>query len=598
MIVYGDRTRWCEPERALSALREQLERARAAQLAQERRAALVALTIDLGALAQALLDDELALRGHDELTPLSEAAASACWSAGRALVDGRERGDQVDHESDVPRLLELEDSLRALSILVPQHELALRDPEGYAFYALYPELYLEAALRFSAAQPRCDVQVIGIRSIGTSLSAVVAAALGSTTAPLTVRPLGHPFARELRLGPKLEAHLRAHSRTRAYAIVDEGPGLSGSSFAAVAESLERLGVARERLVFFPSHPGEPGAAASEATRARYRATPRCAVSFEQYFDDSRAERSLARWFVPEVGAAVAPLRELSAGHWRALHYDDPALYPPSYARDERRKYLLTTRDGQWLLKYAGLGGAAPRLAARAGLLSKAGFTPALRAVRHGFALTRFVEQATPLDRADLPRALWVAEVIRYLCFLVQSFPSARSQGAAPDALLSMLKHNVGELMGQEAAETLSRYDALLPSLQETQRVTAVDSKLEPHEWLVTREGRLLKCDAEDHHAGHDCIGSQDPAWDLAGAALELGFDDAELEQARAALLERAAYRLDDAKLRFYQLAYAAFRAGRAHYGEQALRGWNEPDAARVRSERARYVQALQARLRG
>src|SRR5882724_4330375 len=68
-------------------------------------------------------------------------------------------------------------------------------PEGYAFYALHPRSYAEAAVRFwEDARPRAVV-VIGIRSIGTSLSAVVCAALeerGCAVRRYTVRPGGHP----------------------------------------------------------------------------------------------------------------------------------------------------------------------------------------------------------------------------------------------------------------------------------------------------------------------------------------------------------------------------------------------------------------------
>src|SRR3954465_15348575 len=52
-------------------------------------------------------------------------------------------------------------------------------PEGYAYYALQPRTYGDAALRFYREVRPEAVVVIGIRSIGTSLSAVAAAALES-----------------------------------------------------------------------------------------------------------------------------------------------------------------------------------------------------------------------------------------------------------------------------------------------------------------------------------------------------------------------------------------------------------------------------------
>src|ERR671921_253291 len=110
------------------------------------------------------------------------------------------------------------------------------------------------------------IQVIGIRSIGTGLAAMVATGLRAP-APVTVRPVGHPFRRELALSPELAAALRAEREAR-FAVVDEGPGLSGSSFGAVADFLEDQRVTPGRICFFPSHIGDLGPQASPRHRAR------------------------------------------------------------------------------------------------------------------------------------------------------------------------------------------------------------------------------------------------------------------------------------------------------------------------------------------
>src|SRR5205823_335230 len=81
--------------------------------------------------------------------------------------------------------------------------------EGYAFYAVYPETYAAAAARASLPP---EVRIIGIRSIGTSLAAMVAAGAGARALPISVRPVGHPFDRRLALSPELEAELRAWAR--------------------------------------------------------------------------------------------------------------------------------------------------------------------------------------------------------------------------------------------------------------------------------------------------------------------------------------------------------------------------------------------------
>ena len=126
-------------------------------------------------------------------------------------------------------------------------------PEGFAYYALDPELYRIAARRFVAEARPTYVAVIGIRSIGTTLGAAVAdelKRLGIATRFATVRPRGHPFDRQLRVDYDLARQWLGW--TGHFAVVDEGPGLSGSSFASVAEFLSTLGIRDERIVFFPS----------------------------------------------------------------------------------------------------------------------------------------------------------------------------------------------------------------------------------------------------------------------------------------------------------------------------------------------------------
>ena len=120
--------------------------------------------------------------------------------------------------------------------------MTIKEPEGYAFYAVYPEMYAMAA---RALPPSAKRLVIGIRSIGTSLGAAVARACGA--ALITVRPIGHPFARRLALDDALRDHILSFHDL---AIVDEGPGLSGSSFGCVADFLEDHGVAPERIAFW------------------------------------------------------------------------------------------------------------------------------------------------------------------------------------------------------------------------------------------------------------------------------------------------------------------------------------------------------------
>ena len=82
-------------------------------------------------------------------------------------------------------------------------------------------------------------------------------------------------------------------------------------------------------------------------------------------------------------------------------------------------------------------------------------------------------------------------------------------------------------MGEEAARDLDRLLQDAGRLEGAVRRVETDNRLHAWEWLHTPDGRLLKTDALDHHAGHDLIGCQDIAWDIAGATVELDLSDSE-----------------------------------------------------------------------
>ena len=369
MLVYGDIARRCAPAELLTEVRDRLRAAQTAHVL-ERHAALVAALITAGQLMQGVADAELETRGVDGPSTAQNALAALLLDlAVLVLVSWR----SAPCGAEPPHLAQVNARVGEFEKLHLPPRITVKQPEGYAFYGLYPEAYIEAA---GQLEPGEHWRVLGLRSIGTSLAAAVAAAVRAPP-PITVRPVGPPFQRRLELAPG------AIDETDAvrFAVVDEGPGLSGSSFGAAADALEAQGVARDHIHVFPGHAGELGPHASAAHRARWRELARHVVSFDALLVESGR---LQAWAEELVGPAVGPLEDVSGGAWRAHRCSDPSGWPPSNAAQERRKFLLRARDGVWLLKFAGLGAIGEHKLERARALHAAGFSPEPAVLRHGF----------------------------------------------------------------------------------------------------------------------------------------------------------------------------------------------------------------------
>lgn len=544
MWVYGDRSHTADPRELLADVEARLARVRAMPPGLERHSALVAGFILGGELAQGLADAEFEAAGQDDLTPLQAAAMGWLTGVARAVA-----GSWRSRFADLPAL----PSADALAALPLPAEVVARTGEGYAFYAVYPESFLEAAGGAGFDPPPT---VIGLRSIGAGLAAMVAAATGAEP-PVTVRPTGHPFRRGIGASPALEAHLRARASGR-FAVVDEGPGLSGSSMGAVGDLLQRLGVPEDRIDWFPSHGGDLGPEADPEHRARWSRARRHVVDVDALCLAGDASWPLAGWFEDITGPPLRALRDLSGGAWRELRLDGAGL--PAHPGMERRKVLLTAARGRFLLKFAGLGPEADARLARARALHAEGFTPEPLALRHGFLLEPWIEDARPLDPHE-DRSALIARLARYLAFRTRAFPAAPRDGASHADLAEMIRVNVSEAVDEAAGEDLAaRFRSLLADAPPPHPVH-IDGRLHAWEWLRTPEGRLLKTDALDHSNAHDLIGCQDIAWDVAGAAVEFGLTAEEAEALRAMVGQEANCGLTRTQVEAMRLAYAAFQLG-------------------------------------
>lgn len=585
MIVYRTESERADPVSLLGEIQALLRSFEAGRFAFHDLA--VELLIDFGVLEAAVADAFSAESDSDD--PLLQSFRQAGLMTGRLFYHSA-KGARAEIAPWAGRLGEALDRIRALPLPGPA---ALHIPEGYAYYALYPESYLEAAGRFFHDRRPGRAVCIGIRSIGTSLSSVVAAALEADRCEvrsLTVRPRGHPFDRNLSLSPGLEEMLRREVRA-CFLVIDEGPGLSGSSFSSVARKLSGLGIADDRIVFFPSWQGDEKKFLSEAARARWPRHRKYTVPFE--------EVSINR---PPVSPFLeGRLFDLSGGRWRSLFYRDLSEYPPVQPQHERRKYLrfapdavpsepfrfwerVPGRPSPGWMKFAGLGryGRLKRLQAER--LAGEGFSPPVVGLDNGFLVTRFIE-GTPLSAGSAhPRLL--DTVARYLAFRRKTLPGVRS--ISFDAMMEMIRVNIEEGLGEASAALLkplerfrAPFDAEVP--------VAIDGRMAPHEWLRTAGG-YLKTDGVDHHDDHFFPGCQEIAWDIAGAAVEFALD----REGEAALVERCQFHMNDpglmSRLPFYLVAYLAYRVGYATLAAETLGA--TPDGARFKALSETYALRL------
>lgn len=524
MLVFGDHRELVSPSDRLRAVSEELRGAANMRPGIGRHGRIVGALIEASKLQQ----------GVEDATGASPALCRFVHELAHCVVRS---WDSSFHEiGSLPP---------APQVALPA-SVELKVPEGFAFYAVYPEAYIEAARRLKlVGAPR----VIGIRSIGTTLGAVTAAALGAPP-PVTVRPFGDPFARRVELPEEIV------DETVHYVVADEGPGLSGSSFGAVADWLQQRGVPLERIAFLPSHGGGPGRHASDFHRERWEAAQRVPAAFNARF----------------LRELFGPLEPFSTG-----------------SPGERLKFLARHDGERLLLKFEGLGSIGADKLHMARRLNAAGFTPAPLGLVHGFLVERWCGDALRLAAEDKP----VREIGHYIGTRARMFPAPDGSGATIAELAAMSRRNLRLALGDQLAGAIDRWNAaaLAPAVHRVR----TDNKLDRDEWLRLPGGRLLKTDALDHHQAHDLIGCQDMAWDVAGAIVEFDLADDDIGQLVGATEAAADRRVNNDLLSFYRTAYCCFRLGAARLVAELC---SDPGERERMSRRAmRYEAAVTSLLK-
>lgn len=577
MIVYGDHHRCLdardEGERLESALRALGDTPKGLR----RHAALAAVFVDAAALAQGLVDAEFTASGLDAPSPLHLAVGQVLLELAR-MVDASWRAGATGGD-DAP-------SLAALARHAPRGLVDVKLAEGFAFYALYPEGHAEAARRLRLDG---EARVLGLRSIGLALAAMAAAGAGAC-APLSARPIGHPFDRRLALDASFRERLASQAE-RVWAVADEGPGLSGASFAAAMRALEAAGVSPRRIVLLPGHAAAPGPLAGAERRTRYAAAARAVVDLDALAVAPRRDGEgapLAEWARDLTGPPLAPLEDVSWGGWRARLAPDPAAWPPVDPARERRKFRLAAEGGVFRLKFAGLGAEGEAKLARAQALHAAGFAAPALGLRHGFLVEPWLEDARPLTDTPADRAAAAVRIEGYLQLRARAFPAEAWEGADLSAIWAMARANAEEALDEAAASRLDPWRERLGAIGRGSRRIHVDGRLHLWEWMRLPDGRVLKTDGLDHARAHDLVGAQDVAWDVAGAGVELRLD----APAESALAE--ALGVSSPRLAFHRLAYLAFQLG---LWDQAAGAQAGDEAARAQRMRDGYADRLSQELR-
>jgi hypothetical protein len=555
VLVFSDRRVAEEGRRALENCRKRATGLLStAQVSRDAiRAVLIYVGVVEAAVADALCPDV------DRRLPLLCAFREATDALGRAFV-AAPRDAASKYLQDACRLL---GDVPADAIPA---KLALGTPEGFAFYALYPESYGAAAVEWTGTARPSRVVCLGLRSIGTTLASVVRAALeqaGVTASSWTLRPRGHPFDRVVSLDTELVAAWSPCSAT--FLLVDEGPGLSGSSLAGAAAALTLVGVPDDRIVVLAACNPDPERLRSPGARVRWPRHMVLTAGFE------RVSQALVN-----AGAIPPETDDVAGGAWRT-YFDAPQPWPATHPTYERMKFVARRHT---ILRFAGLGDHGERIRARAERLAAAGWSPAPDGLRQGFLRLRCVagDIASRLEDAGIRHAA------DYVGWLRNKESETRTADVQPIA--EMLRVNAREGLGEAVLPAVER---LVDTARHfTEPVTAIDGRLMAHEWLRTPSG-LLKLDGLDHHCDHFFPGSTDAAWDVAGLIVEADVPAGD----RDAVLRRYVRATGDTtiagRLPFYRAAYAAFRLGYAALASESLAG---AEQRRFQAELSRYAGAL------
>ncbi len=480
----------------------------------------LAALIAAGELECALLDDV-----NNNVVELCQLASEITEAVSFALLSGQRHS--------LSSILQKVESLSCTA----SSEVAVQ--EGFAYYALHPK---KIPMLLDELQLTGPAAVIGVRSIGVTLGAVACTALrlrGLVCRRISVRPTGHPYDRKLELTPALREWVE-QSRDAEFLILDEGPGISGSSFLATAEALVECGIETNRIHLIGSRTVDP-------TTLR---APNAAERWTRFHIHVLHNTPLLPF-----GAGA----KISDGVWRNRFQCGQDQMPGSWSSLEPAQFLAS--DEHSIFRFEGFGHYGSEIGARANLLADAGFSPRYMGNHAGFGEYKIVPGRMLSARDWSPELL--ERIAEYLALRSTAFASSREQ--TPE-LEKMLRWDWKLEFGSELNEAESRLIA--------ERVVVCDGRMMPHEWVRTDHGELLKLDAVSHGDNHFFPGPCDIAWDVAGAIAEWNLWDEDRDGFVREYELRAGDQISQ-RLAPYLLAYTVFRLGWCKMAALAMQGQYE-----------------------
>lgn len=444
-----------------------------------------------------------------------------------------------------------------LEVLRIPEQVCISPPEGFTYYALHPLDFRDAVAQLPTGSQ--SVAVIGIRSIGTTLGAVVLASIKQErreASRITVRPTGHPYSRTMNFTDVEKRWISTQSHNGAdFVVVDEGPGRSGSTFLSVAEALVECGVAAERITLLGSRQPDPASLLAEGAANRWAR-----------FRFIAASSSISCRFARDIYAG--------GGCWRSLLLEESQDWPDSWTDMERLKFV--SPDRRTIFKFEGMGRVGAEIRVRAFALAEAGFSPSVTNAGDGF-LAYDLLNGRALTLGDRKPDL-LDFMASYCAFRAANFCAKSNTGSQ---LKEMLDFNLLTELGHKVR--------LPEHVLSTSRPVFVDGRMQPHEWV--RDGRrgIQKTDATSHGDDHFFPGPCDIAWDLAGIGVEWRLRREQSEYLLRKFEQLSGMSKTAERLPAYKLAYAVFRSGFCKMASESVSDSAEQVRLRFAYQRYRKV---------